>query len=135
MPRKNAYQKFVEWIERYLPMTFSSLVIFIVIIYLFVVIGKTIYSNYQSNKGIEKQENEVELLETNITDIQNKINYYQTNSYKEKEAREKLGYKAPGETVVSVPYDQDKDKSEDQSLGEVQIKTPNYKYWLEYFFE
>lgn len=116
-------------------MTLSSLVIFAVIIYLFIIVGKTVYSNYNSNKGIEKQEEKVAALETEIASIQNQINYYQTASFKEKEAREKLGYKAPGENMISLPIDEEKDKSEDKSLGEVQIKTPNYRYWWEYYFE
>ena len=118
-----------------MPMTFSSLIIFAVIVYLFVVVGKTVHGNYNSNKDIQKQEDVVNELELELTSIQNKINYYQTASFKEKEAREKLGYKAPGEYVISLPIDQEKDKSEDQSLGEVHIKTPNYRYWWSYFFE
>lgn len=116
-------------------MTFSSLIIFLVIIYLFIIVGKTVYSNYISNKGIIKQEEEITVLELELTDMQNKINYYQTNSYKEKQAREKLGYKAPGENIISLPIDQEKDKSEDKSYSEVEIRIPNYKYWWEYFFE
>ncbi len=134
MPKKNIFHKFTEWIERYLPMTLSSLIIFAIIIYLFVVVGKTVYGNYNSNKDIEKQEEEVKALEVELASIQNKINYYQTASFKEKEAREKLGYKAPGENVISLPIDQEQDKSQDKSIGEVQIKTPNYRYWWLYFF-
>jgi len=115
-------------------MTFSSLIIFGIIIYLFVVVGRTVYTNYNSNKDIQKQEDEVAALELGLNDLQNSINYYQTNSFKEKEAREKLGYKAPGENVISLPIDQENEKSSDISLGEVQIKTPNYRYWWEYFF-
>lgn len=135
MPKKNIFQKIIERIERYLPMTLSSLAIFAVIIYLFIIVGKTVYSNYNSNKGIEEQEDKVAALETEIASIQNQINYYQTASFKEKEAREKLGYKAPGENMISLPIDEEKDKSEDKSLGEVQIKTPNYRHWWEYYFE
>lgn len=133
--KKNIFSRFVEFIERFIPMTFSSLIIFIIIIYLFGVVGKTISSNYKSNKDIEKEEQTVANLEDDVQNIQNEINYYQTSSFKEKEAREKLGYKAPGENVMSLPIDQENEKVSDASLGEVKIKTPNYRYWWEYFFE
>lgn len=133
--KKNFFSRLVENIERFIPMTFSSLIIFLVIIYLFVVIGKTIASNYKSNKQLLVEEQTVTDLEAEVGDIQNKISYYRTSSFKEKEAREKLGYKAPGENVISLPIDQENDKVSDSSLGEVKIKTPNYRYWWSYFFE
>lgn len=116
-------------------MTLASLIIFLVIIYLFFVVGRTIFDNYNSNKELDQEQQKINDLEANVQDIQNKINYYQTSSFKEKEAREKLGYKAPGENVLSLPIDQENEKGSDSSLGEVKIKTPNYRYWWEYFFE
>jgi len=133
--KKNIFSRFVEFIERYIPMTFSSLIIFLVIIYLFFIIGKTTFNNYNSNKELDQEEQKVLALESDIEGMQNKINYYQTSSFKEKEAREKLGYRAPGENVLSLPIDQESEKGTDASLGEVKIKTPNYRYWLSYFFE
>lgn len=134
MKEKNFFQKIVLSIEKYIPMTLSSLVIFLFILYLFFVISRTIYTNYNSNKELDKERQAVAMLRGEIADIQNKINYYQTSSFKEKEAREKLGYKAPGESVISLPIDKEEEKNADSSLGEVKIKTPNYRYWFEYFF-
>jgi len=133
--KKNIFLRLVENIEAYIPMTFSSLIIFLIIIYLFVVVGRTIATNYESNKQILIEAQTVAALEVEVGDIQNKINYYRTSSFKEKEAREKLGYKAPGENVISLPIDQENDKVSDSSISEVKIKTPNYRYWWSYFFE
>lgn len=132
---KDGYKKFVDWVEYYLPMSFGSFLTFIVIIYLFYVVGRSILVNYNSNKDLDAQAVQINNLEANITKMQNEINYYQTNSYKEKQAREKLAYKAPGENVINLPIDKDNEKVADPELGEVQLKTPNYTYWIKYFSE
>lgn len=115
-------------------MTISSLVIFLFILYLLFIVGQTVYGNYQSNKEVEKEIEKVEELSLEVKNTENRLNYYRTSSFKEKEAREKLGYKAPGETVVSLPIDQASDKHEDGVLEEVRIKVPNYILWWKYFF-
>ena len=135
MNNKNLFQKFVDFVERYLPMSFSSFIIFVVTIYAFVIVGRSIWVNYNSNKDIQKQEENLTSLESEVKGLELQINYFQTLSFKEKEAREKLGYKAPGENVVSLPMDKEEDKVADKELGDVQIKTPNYILWWNYFFD
>ena len=99
-------------------MTFSSLLLFLFVIYLMIIVGKTVISNYKSNKDIEKEEVKLAETEVQLHDIQNQINYYQTYSFKEKEARAKLGYKAPGESILSLPIDSREEKSPDGGLLE-----------------
>jgi len=115
-------------------MTLASFVIFAFTLYLFFVVGRSIWVNYDNNKIIEKQQDVVDELNQEVVALNNEINYYQTYSYKEKEARAKLGYKAPGENVIVLPLDGENEKVADQSLGEVKIKTPNYRLWWDYFF-
>ncbi len=137
MVRKtNPIKKIKEFIEIYLPMTLGSFVIFIFILYFLYIVGKTTYVNYQSNKEISREETEINLAEEDLLFIRNQINYFQTKSYREKEAREKLGYKAPGESVLSMPYDIIKGENvEEENAGEIRIKTPNYRLWWSYFFD
>lgn len=122
-------------IERILPMTLGSFFIFLFTLYVFFIVGKSIYTNYLSNKELEKEELKIQNLEYNIQNLKNEINYYQTKSFKEKEARAKLGYKAPGENVIALPLDKEEEKVADKELGEVIIKTPNYVLWWKYFFD
>lgn len=126
--------KLKSGIEQYIPMTIGNLVIFCFLIYLIVVVGRTMVGNFNSNKEIEKEEEKLVLLERRIINLQNEINYYQTQSFKEKEARQKLGYKAVGEKVIALPIDTVEDKMPDNSLPESQIKVPNYTLWWKYFF-
>lgn len=114
-------------------MTVSSFALFVFVIYLFVIVGESVWKNYQSNKDIEKQQQRVEELKQNINILENEIAYYKTDAYRERQAREKLGYKAPGENVISLDFDQPADKVADQGNSEPTIKTSNYQLWWEYF--
>lgn len=117
-----------------MPMTLGNLLLFGFLIYLIFVVSQSVYLNYNSNKEIDKQGEKLVLLKHDIVELENAINYYQTPSFREKEAREKLGYKAPGESVISLPIDTIEDKMADSGLAEVTMKTPNYRLWWQYFF-
>lgn len=115
-------------------MTFGSLLLFAFVIYLMIVVGRTVVTNYKSNKDIEKKELKLVEVEAQLHDLKNEINYYQTYSFKEKEARAKLGYKAPGENILSLPIDTEEEKVADGGLVEAKIRIPNYRLWWQYFF-
>lgn len=135
MKKDNFFKRFVETFERYIPMSFSGFIIFLFVLYLFFIVGRSILVNYNSNQDLEAEALKIASLEDEITLMKNQINYYQTSSFKEKQAREKLGYKAPGESVISLPLDREEDKIIDAELGEVKIKTPNYSLWWSYLIE
>ena len=115
-------------------MTFGSLILFVFIAYLLTIVGKTVLANYQSNKDIDKEADKLTVMEDEIKSLQDQINYYQTSSYKEEEARAKLGYKAPGENVLVLPIDTIEEKKPDGSVAPAQVKIPNYSLWWKYFF-
>jgi cell division protein FtsB len=132
---KNRLQNLKLKIEKYIPMTLNSLLLFVVVIYFLFNVGRSAFQNYQSNKEIEKEELKLDGQEADIHYLENQINYYKTNSYKEKEARAKLGYKAAGESVMSLPIDTEEEKVVDSSFAEVKAKTPNYRLWWQYFLK
>jgi len=90
--------------------------------------------NYNANKDITVEENAVASLKKDIVLRENEINYLSTYSYREKEARSKLGYTAAGEKMMAVPFDKI-EAIADQTPGEVAIKVPNYIQWWRYFIE
>lgn len=116
-------------------MTLTSLIMFLFIIYLFFIVGRSVWINYNSNKALEDEAANIAALESEISLMKNQINYYQTSSFKEKQAREKLGYKAAGENIMALPLDKKEEKIADPVLGEVSIKTPNYRLWWQYIVE
>ena len=117
-----------------MPMTIGNFIIFGFLIYLIVVVSQSVIVNYNSNQDIVREQNKLNVLRNQIAALQNEINYDQTAEFKEMEAREKLGYMAPGETVIALPVDTVLDKTPDRSLPETKIKVPNYTLWWQYFF-
>lgn len=115
-------------------MTLGNMIIFAFLLYLIFVVGQSVISNHQADQQINQEAAKLVGLQSNIQNLQNEINYYQTDSFREKEARSKLGYKAPGENVIVLPIDTEADKSPDSGLAESAIKVPNYSLWWQYFF-
>lgn len=135
MKKKNLIAKITEGIERILPMSLSSFILFLVVLYLFYVVGRSVWINYHSNLDIEKEQNKVEAMAEENDYMRYLITYFQTDSFKEKEARSKLGYKAPGENVIALPVDQEEEKLPDSPEQADDVREANYILWWEFLFK
>ena len=100
------------------------------IIYMLFIVGKTVYKNYTLNKKVSNLQNEINSLEEENNTLKNKILYYQTESFKEKEARQRLGLQKPGEEVIVLTPEEE----QNQKQEEEKPKEPNYKKWWKFFF-
>lgn len=121
-------------------------IIILVIVVLFIFnIGRTIYKNYQINEQIISLKSQISILEDEKLNLENRILYYQTATFKELELREHLGYKKPDEKVVVLYEQDDKEKTvenENQTLENFDKKskdsavdhTPNWQKWWEFIF-
>lgn len=131
-------KRFFEKINEKFPMSFGSFIVLLFIVYLMTIVGKTILDNYYSNKGISDQEQKLIALENELKTLENEILYYKSQSFKEKQARAKLGYILPGEKIISVPKDVAfKENNEATIEGQGTEKShdsPNYVQWYKYFF-
>lgn len=125
----------IKKVESYIPMTLGNLMLFLFVIYLLFVVSKSIINNHNSNREIEVEKQKLYELESEISALKNEINYLNTYSFKEKEAREKLGYKAEGEKMVPLPIDTIEEKIADSGYAPAKIKSLNYRLWWEYFFK
>lgn len=124
-----------EKIKQIAPMSLGNLIIFLIILYLMFVVGKTVWDNYQSNKGISLEEQKLYDLQYEVEYTENEISYFKSNSFKEKQARAKLGYALPGEKVISLPKDEIKELSTiEETNYKSESKIPNYYLWYDYFF-
>ncbi len=127
-----------ETIKTFVKDAAEKLVVLAVIAYIGVSVGRSVMKNYEINKQIADLEEQIVELREQEQYLRNLIAYYKTDTFKELRAREELGFKLPGETVVSVPVD-----SEDVPLGgarqfapkkEEKKIIPNYQKWYQYFF-
>jgi hypothetical protein len=81
-------------------------------------------------------EEEIAKLERNNKDLDELVNYLQTDSFKEKEAKEKLNLIKEGEQLVLVKGNNAKKEEivKEKELAEVAIKHSKAYWWWHYFF-
>jgi len=103
MWKENPIKKLLTWKKLRLPI--STVISGIVFVYMFFATGEALWQNFQINQEIVFLKNEIIQLEQQNIQYKNLIAYLKTESFREKEARRKLGYQKPGETVIAIPKD------------------------------
>ena len=95
------------------------------------VVGKTLYQSYEVRK--EVSDLKTSLTETQLSNKQlgEQILYYQSASYREKIARERLGLMKPGEEVIVILPEEKKQVAEKDPNDAL----PNYQKWWNFFFK
>ena len=111
--------------------TWIRIIILLVIAYLLFVVGKTLYQSYQVRREITGLQNDIINMKAANKDLSEQILYYQSSSYQEKIARERLGLQKPGEQVIVIlpePKPKIVEKDPYDSI-------PNYQKWWNFFFK
>jgi cell division protein FtsL len=110
---------------------YLRVIIGLVVLYLLYVVGRTLYQSYQVRKELDDLQVSITQLQQSNKDLGDEIVYYQSSSYQEKIARERLGLQMPGEQVIVILPEQTKQvvtKDPDENL-------PNYQKWWKFFFK
>ena len=99
-------------------------------------LGKAALRKHDIQTEIDGLAESIESLETENTELDGLIDYFQTTDFQEREAREKLGLKQPGETVVAIASNDLEDTpvflSEDEETEDAEASNP--RKWWNYFF-
>lgn len=108
------------------------------IVVLGVALTKEIIRKIQIHRQIEALETEIASLETHNSELNQLIQYFNSSSFQEKEARTKLGLSAVGETMVVLP------EAESTAAGQTTNfidgrstdidQRSNIQKWQDYFF-
>lgn len=96
--------------------------------YLAIALFGTIRRNYELQRQIAKIEQNNQALEQSNLELQYQIAYYQTDLYKDKAARAKLGLQAEGESVLILP----KKATTTQSTDNTKPKRSNFAQWIDF---
>ncbi len=110
---------------------YLRIIIGLAVLYLFYVAGKTLYQSYQVRKEVDDLKVSITELQQSNKDLGAQILYYQSPSYQEKIARERMGLMKPGEQVIVIlpeAKNQVAEKDPDDAL-------PNYQKWWNFFFK
>ena len=83
----------------------KSVIIIGLVAYFLFLTYRAVAFNYNTNKKINSLQQEIALIDAEKQYLENLNVYYNTDTYKELEARRKLGLKKAGETVIAIPID------------------------------
>lgn len=118
---------------------YLAIPIIFLIIYVTYLIGNSLWQHFQINRELERLQTEIAGLEDRKADLEEAIKYYQSESFKEKEARSKLFYQKKGEVAIALPPENNKKESDQESdIFDTTPKTfslPNYIRWWHFFFK
>lgn len=126
-----------HFIKRLLSSKVFLFLVALILIWLVISVVRESYRKYQLTQEINQLKSEIERLEGSNQDLANLLEYFQQESFLEKEARLKLNLKKPGEKVVIVP------RSEEEGIEiepikrteeEIKKEKPNWLKWWKYFF-
>ncbi len=106
-----------------------------VVVFIGVALGKETYRKYQIQKEIDSLQQEAEKVSEKNQELRQLIEYYQTDAYKELEARKKLGLQKKGEKVVIIKSSPENYLNKTSNLECAESKNAsNLEKWWRYFF-
>jgi len=108
--------------------TIANALLTILGVYLAFSLFGTIRRNYQLQREIAQVEESNKQLEQSNLELQYQIAYFQTELYKDKAARAKLGLQAPGESVIILP----KKEEAKQVAKDTKQKRSNFAQWIDF---
>ena len=126
------------------PKLISSLVkivSYLLIFYILFLLGKSLWTNFNLRKSINQLNVQIVSLSDDKKNLENLNLYYQSDAFKELEARRKLGLKSSGEKVLilaatpttqnfSDELQKEKEKTANTQSG---APTPNWALWWQFF--
>ena len=120
----------------------GRLFLYFLVIYTFFMLGRSVLTNYQLQKQVKGIESSIIDIKNQNKDLENLVLYYQSDSFREVEARRKLGYKKPDEKIFIVSVQKFTDlntemQSQKESLStkEQEKKQSNLSLWWQYIFK
>ncbi len=109
----------------------GSVVLIVSLVMVLVAMTKLLLQKYEVEREISALQEKADTIQKDNDELSELIKYLNTKEYAERAARDKLGLKKEGETVVSIP-----DRLEEgQAAGQGQASLSNPQKWYNYFFQ
>ena len=117
----------------------SYLLLSLLVVYTFFMLARSVVINYQLQKQTKEIKESISTVQIQNQDLENLILYYQTDSFREVEARRKLGLKKPDEKIFTVSVQKFTDfgselqaQKNSVSVPAPDLKTSNLQLWWQY---
>ena len=117
--------------KRFLESKKATILFSIALIFVMVFAAKILYQKYQIDREIANLQKQADKIKQDNNQLSYLIQYFSTEQYQEKEAREKLNLQKEGEHVVVLPNG----SNMDESNAQINQNQSNIKKWFDYFFK
>jgi len=116
---------------------FFTLCLLVLIIAISIPISKNISKKYQVDQEIKELKTEIAQMEASNKNLEEIIEYLESEQFAEEQARLNLGFKEPGEEVVVI--DSEEKNVKNKNIAPVSNNKNNNKSnlakWWQYFFQ
>ncbi len=111
---------------------------FLMFIYIFFSLATNIYRDYRLEAHIKNFEDEINELAEKARQKPKNVEYYRSERYKDKYAKENLNLLNPGEKLIIIPQEDQVVKYEEVIIDKTNhatvLRLPIRNQWWEYFF-
>ena len=109
-----------------------TIVLAVILVFFLVSLSRQSIKYFSIKKEINNLEKEIKNLEEENLELTSSIEYFESDFYKEKEAREKMGLKKPDEKVIMIMAPKESAVAQEQKI---KMSIPNLSKWWNYFFK
>lgn len=113
----------------------GRLILVLLVSYILLNTGIAVKENYETNQRIRQLKEDLANLESEIVFVKSKIAYYQSDSFREMEARRRLGLKKNDEKVVLVPQNKNESFIEENQIKNMAEENKQKQSQSTSFFE
>ncbi|MEX1112482.1 MAG: septum formation initiator family protein [Candidatus Andersenbacteria bacterium] len=106
----------------------------IVVVLILMSLGQEVNRRWQVQREVAQLDQEVQALQKNVLELNHLNQYFRTDDYQERLAREKLNYRAPDEHVVLIPDESAAQESKATLPKESKEQVANPMRWWRIFF-
>jgi len=109
----------------------------LIFLYIFFALATSIYRDYKLDLNIQSFSDEINKLAALADEKPKDVQYYESDQYKDRYAKESLNLLDPGEKVIIIPQEEQVVKSEvvaDTRDNTEVLKLPIRNQWWEYYF-
>lgn len=117
--------------------TVLSLVFISLLLWLSYTLSKSLIDTMNRQKRLEQEREEVAVLSAQVERLKEEVEYYNSDSFVEKEARDKLGFVRQDEKVIVLTEEmlEEINKIEEEEFDTLDIKErKNWEKWLSFFY-
>ena len=117
--------------KKLVPTSFVNIIGAVIAVWILISLIQTVKHNYDLEKQIDKLRQQIAVLQAQKDELSYNIAYYNTDSFKERQARTRLGLQQPGENVVILPSPTPTpDIVAEQAKAKA--KRSNFRQWLDF---